>query len=90
MITFTKKELIKVSIASFAIGGILFGSIGYFLGRNSDQAEFYKLKLSEQKEENLQREKSKKALDKALAPLYSDESPVVDGNEKNLFDYIKK
>ncbi|MFM2344006.1 MAG: hypothetical protein RLZZ210_615 [Pseudomonadota bacterium] len=82
MHTFSKQEVIKLCLISLFIGGVIFGGLGYFLGRNSDQAEFYKLKLSQEKQEVINREKSKQALDKALAPLYSKESPVVDGNEQ--------
>jgi len=47
---------------------------------------FTKVKAQEEEE----KARSKAMLDKALAPLYSEESAVIYGNEKNLFDYIKK
>jgi len=80
MNSFTKQEVIKLTICSFILSAIIFSVVGYFIGKNSNQAEFYKLKLAQQKQEMLERAKSKAAVDKAFAPL--DKSPVIDGDEQ--------
>jgi len=79
--TFTIKEVRKLIILSIVMSVFIFGSGGYFLGRNSSQSEFYKIMLIKEQEKSVKEQEIKKAEEKMFKSLKQSKW-TIEGNEQ--------
>ena len=89
MNSFSIKEVRKLILTSCCICIVVAGITGYFLGRNSDQAQLNKMLLAKAQEEQRLQAENKAKMDKYFAPL-KQESAVIYGNEKGYAPWKDK
>jgi hypothetical protein len=73
---FTLKEVRKLVLVSSSLCILIAGTIGYFLGTNSEQAKLNKMLLAKAQEEQRLQAESKAKIDKYFAPLYNENSKI--------------
>lgn len=93
MNTFDIKEVRKLVLASGCICSIVAGSIGYYFGSTTDQAQYFKKKIAEEKEYPRKLEQLRQSLIEERRQKISNktyEELVKESKEKDFSNYFKR